>query len=121
MEAEVVGNFRYVFGPLAGILALLVLLIFCRLIFGTGRKSQAAPDFGLLVTIASMPTRAAAEIARDLLARQGIRATLSDRPSAADPVQITADGRELPKLPPGTLTYVLVFPTDEPAARQLLG
>ena len=86
-------------GPLVGVLALLVILLICRFVFGTGRSRQPRrrEDFGLLVAIASLPTRAAAELARERLSGVGIRATLADQEPEVEPVRISADGHVLPR------------------------
>ena len=118
----VFGNFRYAVGPLIGILALATILLMSRFVFGTGRpRTPTTPaDFGLLIPVATMPTRAAAEVARTLLAGHGIRATLADQQTEAEPVRISADGRTLPPRPAVPTTDVLVFPVDAGRAAQLL-
>ena len=117
-----VGDYRYTVGPLIGLLALATILLMSRFVFGTGRPTKPAlpTDFGLLVPVASMPTRAAAEVARGLLAEHGIRATLADQQVDAEPVRISADGRVLPPRVVVPATDVLVFPADASGARALL-
>lgn len=119
---EAIADYRYAAGPAIGLLALATILLMSRFVFGTGRvhKPATPTDFGLLIPIASMPTRAAAEGARTLLAGHGIRATLADQRRESEPVRISADGRVLPPRVVVPDTDVLVFPADVARARSLL-
>ena len=72
------------------------------------RPAQPRPDqlgFGLLVAVATTPTRADADMLREVLASHGIRATVAD--GDADPT-----GR--------ATAQVLVFPDDATRARDLV-
>jgi hypothetical protein len=65
------------------------------------RKLAKARDYGLLSEVATVPSAQAAEFVRDLLRRNGIRAT-------------TAPDDD------GATQHVLVFPADAEAAAELL-
>lgn len=100
------------------LLAVALLALLARWIFGSGRvapvRRRARPvappaDYGLLVPVATVPTREDAEMLCEVLAGHGIRCTVApavDTPAAAhgpDPQQ------------------VLVFPADVGRARVVVG
>jgi hypothetical protein len=94
-------------GPLLGLLLVGLLAGLLRWTYGTHRQHVAPPaesddhDLGLLREVAVVPTAAAAEALRRLLAADGIRATV--RSTAADGSR-----------------RILVFAEDESAARMVL-
>jgi hypothetical protein len=69
------------------------------------RQEAAAGDYGLLVAVATVPTRDDAEMLRDVLAANGIRATVAPAP----PDESGRAGLR-----------VLVFPDDAARARDLV-
>ncbi len=90
--------------PLVSLIALALIVLICRWVFGTGRGivPPVAPthvDLGLLVPLAEVRTRADAEMLRELLAEAGIRAGVSQASQAV---------------------RVLVFDKDLERARQLV-
>ena len=86
---------------LVAVLAMALIAVLCRWVFSPVhppvRRSAAAPDYGLLTPVTVAPTAADAEMLRDLLVSQGIRASV------------------------GADHEVLVFPPDEARARSLVG
>jgi hypothetical protein len=100
------GSFSFVFGPLAALAAVGVLMLLLRWAFSTGhslverRPDVGSPEqYGLLVPVAEPPTFVEAEVVRRRLRDAGLRATLAP----------TTEGPR-----------VLVFPEDVKAARLLL-
>ncbi|MFL6136930.1 MAG: hypothetical protein ACJ74O_03930 [Frankiaceae bacterium] len=71
-------------------------------------RDDAAGDYGLLVTVATVPTRDDAEMLREVLAANGIRATVATAP----PDDAGRAGR--------APLRVLVFPDDAARARDLV-
>ncbi|GAA2021407.1 hypothetical protein WDZ16_05285 [Pseudokineococcus marinus] len=100
------GSYSFLFGPLVafcvvGVLALLLRWTWARgssLVPGRAR-SGAPTDYGLLVPVAEPATFVEAEVLRQKLEREGLRATLAP----------TTDGPR-----------VLVFPRDQEVARAIL-
>ncbi|MFN2497408.1 MAG: hypothetical protein ABR608_16140 [Pseudonocardiaceae bacterium] len=98
---------HFLVGPLLALLVVGVLGGLLRWTYGTHRQHVAPPadgadgDLGLLREVAVVPNTKGADVLRNLLAAEGIRAT----------VQPTADnvGRR-----------ILVFAEDEPTARVVL-
>jgi hypothetical protein len=100
------GSFSFVFGPLAALAAVGVLMLLLRWAFSTGhslverRPDVGSPEqYGLLVPVAEPPTFVEAEVVRRRLSDAGLRATLAP----------TTEGPR-----------VLVFPEDVKAARLVL-
>ena len=81
-------SYSYLVGPLVAVAALGVLILLCRWVFSTSardartaaqqRAARARGDYGLLVPIATVRTRADAEMLRAVLRDAGIRCTLSE-------------------------------------------
>lgn len=62
------------------IVALLLIVLLCRWVFSpthTAPRAERPVDYGLLVPVTSAPTAADAEMLQELLAGQGIRASVS--------------------------------------------
>lgn len=100
---------EYLVGPAIAMAAVGVLCLILRWIYSDGERKPAArrptagrdsADFGLLVPVANIAERTAAESLRDLLAGHGVRATLASAVEGG--------------------TQVLVFRSDESRARSLL-
>jgi hypothetical protein len=112
VQNEGVGPRQYdsIGGPLLVLVVLLALVLICRWVFSTTDRDRRAAkaraallsrgDFGLLVPIATVRTVDDAEALREVLAAQGIRATVSDDSG---------------------VRTVLVFRRDEDRARSLVG
>lgn len=97
------GSFHQAIGPSIAVVAVLLLGLMSRYIFGNGHGPSATPapvvaEFGLLAPVATTSSAAGARELTVLLARQGVRATIG-----ADDF-----GR----------AQVLVFPGDLERARQ---
>lgn len=99
--------YSYAFGPLFALVGLGVLILLLRWTFRRGSSVVAAaprpgpPDeYGLLVPVAGPGSYVEAELLRRQLEDAGIRATVAQ----------TLDGPRL-----------MVFPADEPRAREVLG
>ena len=99
-------SYSYAFGPLASLLALLVIILLLRWTFSPGRslvERRSAPgaedEYGLLVPVASPATYVEAELVRRRLLEHSIRATLA--PTTVGP-------------------RVMVWPKDADIAREVL-
>ena len=103
----VVSSLHFLLGPLVAGCAMGVIVLLCRWVFSTeGRDARrleralsTRPDLGLLVPVASVRTRADAEMLRDVLREAGVRASISEDELEA---------------------HVLVFAKDADAARRLV-
>lgn len=74
-----------------------------RVFLPGARPPAGTTDYGLLVAVATVPTRDDADMLREVLAGHGIRATVAPaRPGAPTPV------------------HVLVFPVDAARARDVV-
>jgi hypothetical protein len=100
-------SYSFLFGPVVAFALIGVLTLLLRWAFGRGGSLIAAPprpgspvEYGLLVAVAAPQTSAEGEALRRRLESGGLRATLTT----------TVEGPRL-----------LVFPADEPRARQILG
>ena len=91
------GSPHYAVWPVIVGVALLLLVLFMRWAFGTGRHPPPPPDDGLLTRIATLPQRESALALRAVLSDAGIRST----------IRCQATHR----------TEVLVFPEDADRAR----
>lgn len=104
-DPVLVSSYHYLEGPLIALAALGVLLLICRWVFSTDHRVPpaqppgAAPDYGLLESVAVARTREDADLLRTVLVGAGIRASVTP-----------TDGGHV----------VLVFRSDAPAARQLV-
>lgn len=103
-------------GLLAPVFAALVLgglVLLTRWVFGTRgvRRVRPLPDYGLLVPVARLADRAAAEDLRARLLAHGIRGTVVPAGKGYD-----AQGRPWPP----DAAHLLVFPDDVERARALL-
>lgn len=97
-------SLHFAFGPLLALLLVLFLGGLLRWTFGTGRDlvvPQRGEDYGLLTEVTVVPTGEAAEVLRQRLADEGLRATVAP----------TDDGSG---------RRILVFPDDVPAAKVVL-
>ncbi len=99
-------NYSYAFGPIVGLVGLLVIVLMMRWTFSRGRSLVerrspvgAPTDYGVLEPVASPATFAEAELLRLRLIEHNIRATLAP----------TTEGPR-----------VLVFPADAAIARTVL-
>ena len=79
------GSYSFLLGPVVSILALAMIVLICRWVFSTADRASAVAvrprteaDFGLLVPVAAVDTRADADLLRELLREAGIRAGVSD-------------------------------------------
>jgi hypothetical protein len=100
-------SYSFLFGPVVAFALIGVLTLLLRWAFGRGGSLIAAPpragavaEYGLLVAVAAPRTSAEGEALRRTLESRGLRATLTT----------TVEGPRL-----------LVFPADEPRAREILG
>jgi len=96
-------SYSFLAGPLVAFAALVVLILICRWVFSTTHRDErtarrlvalAAPrggDYGLLVPIATVRTRADAEMLRAVLREAGIRCTVSADDEGADVLVFRAD------------------------------
>lgn len=106
-DRSVNNSFSYIFGPVVAFIAIGVLILVLRWAFNSRKTSvvAAAPkagfpsDYGMLVAIAAPSTYIDGEMVRRRLEDAGIRANLAQ----------TLDGPR-----------VMVWPTDEDRARQVL-
>jgi hypothetical protein len=108
----VVSSFHFLLGPVVAVAALGLIALICRWVFSTDHrddrttrrteKALAAGDYGLLVPVATVRTRADADMLRDVLRGSGVRAGVSAGTSD--------DGRH----------QVLVFQKDLARARELV-
>ncbi len=99
----VMNSYSFLVGPLVAFGALLVLILICRWVFSTTHRDErtarrlaalSAPrggDYGLLVPIATVRTRADAEMLRAVLREAGIRCTVSADEEGADVLVFRAD------------------------------
>ena len=83
--------------PLMSLVALALIALICRWVFGTGRpQAPAAPaqdeDLGLLQPVAEVRTREDAEMLRDLLEQAGVRAGISQ---GRESVRVLVFGKDL--------------------------
>jgi hypothetical protein len=95
------------------VLLVITVTLLCRWVFSSRgvRKGTQRPDYGLLSPVLRTDSTEPAEQARDLLAAEGIRATVAPAGTG-----FTADGRPWP----AAAQVVLVFPPDLDAAEQVL-
>lgn len=99
----VMNSYSFLVGPLVAFGALVVLILICRWVFSTKTRDErtarrlaalAVPrggDYGLLVPIATVRTRADAEMLRAVLREGGIRCTVSADDEGADVLVFRAD------------------------------
>lgn len=99
----VMNSYSFLVGPLVACGALVVLILICRWVFSTTHRDErtarrltalSAPrgsDYGLLVPIATVRTRADAEMLRAVLREGGIRCTVSADDEGADVLVFRAD------------------------------
>ena len=99
----VVSSYHFLVGPLVACAALVVILLMCRWVFSTkdrdrraARRVQSAgqtrtADYGLLVPIATVKTRADAEMLRGVLTAAGIRCTVAADATGADVLVFRSD------------------------------
>jgi hypothetical protein len=108
-------SYSYAFGPVVSLAAICVIIALSRWVFSGGqsvvprvrRPPTGPPDYGLLVRVVRVPTRADAELLREVLDRGGVRASVT---AARDP----RSGQLAPGLD------VLVFAADADRARALV-
>jgi len=100
------GSYSSLYGPFMALLGIGLLIGLLRWAFGHGSSVVERPalpgspkDYGLLSAVASPPTYIEAEMVRQQLAVQGVKATLA----------MTNDGPR-----------VMVWPADEELARKVL-
>ena len=97
------GSFSFLFGPIVAAVGVVLLVLLAKWAMSRGHSLVARPgretDYGVLVPVASPGTYAEGEMLRLRLVNAGIRANLAQ----------TMDGPR-----------VLVWPTDEGRARQIL-
>jgi hypothetical protein len=84
----IANSYSFLVGPLVAIAALGVLVLLCRWVFSTSardertaarlRAARSRGDYGLLVPIATVRTRADGEMLRSLLREAGIRCTVAE-------------------------------------------
>lgn len=99
-----VSSYHFLAGPAIAMAALGLIVLICRWVFAVPDRPAARPpasagDFGLLEPVSVVRTADDAQMLRDLLAGEGIRATVAD----------AADGYA-----------VLVFSRDARRARDLV-
>lgn len=99
----VMNSYSFLVGPLVAFGALVVLILICRWVFSTKTRDErtarrlaalSAPrggDYGLLVPIATVRTRADAEMLRSVLLAGGVRCTVSVDDEGADVLVFRAD------------------------------
>ena len=106
------GSLHYAVGPVIAIVAVCLLAVLMRWIFGSGRSRAAAAaersrsgpvDHGLLRAVAELPDRAAGSALRAVLSDAGIRSTLGFRRDGRVQVLVFADDLERARrlVPPG--------------------
>ena len=78
------GSLSFVYGPLIAFAVVGLLMLLLRWTFGRGHSLVAAPprpgppdDYGLLIAVAEPASFAEAELIRQRLVAQGVRATLA--------------------------------------------
>jgi hypothetical protein len=78
-----VSSYHFLAGPLIALAALGLIVLICRWVFAvpnrpTVRLPAAPGDFGLLVPVSVVRTPDDAQMLRELLSAEGIRATVAD-------------------------------------------
>lgn len=96
-------SYSFLVGPLVALAAMVVLVLICRWVFSTKERDErtarrlaalGAPrggDYGLLVPIATVRTRADAEMLRTVLQAGGVRCTISADDDGAEVLVFRAD------------------------------